>query len=678
MRSPITDSKQAWGSAARSLWLWIPPALLGLYIKQVMLVQDRGFRITARALGRIEHIQTVPVFAYDSGLTVLEKLSFYRADLLLTCFATPIVLLVIARALPPRWSFRFFLVCSGLAFVILAVQLRALSVVGRFLSYDMLWKALQWGWQQREARASYLTLGTILPFGFTVVAVVVVVAVSRLFSRRAAGSSPNSAHSSRGSHAWIVTELCFAVAILVLGILGSLPRIPKTPLHTSVLYSALSALWNPENAATQEFSELTADQLLARYQQLTNSPIYRRDPRYWGTCRNCNLIYFILETGAARFLPTDDPMDDLPNLRRLRDRSFIANNHFSTYPHTVRAHFSIVSSWYDSDTMKAFIEQYPNIALDGVARRLTAGGYQASAYFPRGTEEGNDFRAAGFTVRLPSPDQIRSISLNYEGHESWMKQRIIEDTAALRMLESDINNWLSHDVPFVASFAPDAGHHPWPDYDNDAAETSPPKRARAVLRLQDAWIGELMQILEQYHQLDNTLIVITGDHGVRTRAEDNSLPLGTIDEYSYHVPLFIYAPKTLNRSEAIAWMTSHIDITPTLYDLLGIERGSEFLEGSPIWEPLLAQRTTFLFGLQMIGADGFQSKGKFYMWNRMSGAVYANTKPHFDTVNLVLQDSTVYHQVTETISRMAALQQVLVARRSDSGSLRSHLYDRSR
>jgi hypothetical protein len=660
----------------RHLWLWILPAALSLYIKQVMLVQDRGIRITARALGRIEHVslQSVSMAQYDTGLTRLETLSFYRADLFWTCFLIPLVLLVIARFLPYRWGFRLFLACSSAASLLLLIQFRALHAVGRFLSYDMFWKAIQWGWHQPEVRTTYLKPKMVLA---CVLAFVGVVFLCRWMWGRGRGPRPESYSFRKSNRVWSITAAGSGIAILTVSALASVPRIPKTPLHASVLNSAATALWNPENAATQEFSELATDQLFAGYRQLTHSPAYRRDRRFWSTCKDCNVIYFIFETGAARFLPADDPLDDLPNLRRLRERAFIGVNHFSTYPLTIRAHWSIFSSLYDSDTMRSFIEQYPDLALDGVARRLAQQGYQARAYYPKEGEECSDLQAMGFSVSLPSEDQLRSTSLNYQGHESWMRDRVVHDTAALHLLESDMEDWLSRGVPFVASLAPDAGHHPWPDYDNDAAETSPPKRARAILRLQDTWLGELMQVLERHHQLDRTLIVVTGDHGVRTREEDSDLPPGTIDDYSYHVPLFIYAPKTLTQTMKIPWATSHIDITPTLYDLLGIAQGDEFLEGSPVWDPELAQRTTFLFGLQMIGSDGFASEGKFYMWNRMSGAVYVNTEPHFDANNLVAMNSAPYRQVTETISKMAALQQVILSRCSHSDSLRSHFYDRT-
>lgn len=670
------NSNHPWRSAARHLWLWIPPAALSLYIKHAMLVQDRGIHITARALGRIEHVsmQGITMAGYDTGLTKLETLSFYRADLLWTCLVVPLTLLVIARFLPGRWGFRLFLASSSVTSVLLLVQFRALHTVGRFLSYDMYWKAIQWGWHQPEARATYLKPRIVAA---CMIGLAGFVLVFRWMRRRTASRRLKRDDSAERSRAWIAIEACVAIVMVTLCALASIPRLPRTPLHASILYSAATALWNPENASTQQFSELSTDELIARYRALTHTPPYRRDPRFWATCKDCNVIYFILETGAAKFLPADDPLDDLPNLRRLREHSFVGANHFSTYPLTIRAHWSIFTSMYDSDTMRSFIEQYPDIALDGVARRLAQRGYQARAYYPKEGEEGSDLQATGFTLELPSEAQLRSTELNYQGHESWMRDRVVHDTAALHLLERDMEDWLSHGAPFVVSLAPDAGHHPWPDYDNDAGETSPPKRARAILRLQDSWLGELMQMLDRYHQLDNTLIVVTGDHGVRTREEDSALPPGTIDDYSYHVPLFIYAPKTLTRTLEIPWVTSHIDITPTIYDLLGIDQGGGFLEGTPIWDPQLSQRTTFLFGLQMIGTDGFESDGKFYMWNRMSSAIYVNDSPHFDANNLVAPNSKVYRQVSETISTMAALQQVLMSRCSHSDSMRSHLYDRT-
>ena len=56
-----------------------------------------------------------------------------------------------------------------------------------------------------------------------------------------------------------------------------------------------------------------------------------------------------------------------------------------------------------------------------------------------------------------------------------------------------------------------------------------------------------------------------------------------IDAYSFHVPLLVYAPEALRSTSNIASLTSHIDIQPTVLDLLGLEKGREFEQGSPIW-----------------------------------------------------------------------------------------------
>ena len=68
-------------------------------------------------------------------------------------------------------------------------------------------------------------------------------------------------------------------------------------------------------------------------------------------------------------------------------------------------------------------------------------------------------------------------------------------------------------------------------------------------------------------------------------------------------------------------MTSHIDIAPSVLDLLGIEddRGLEL--GSPMWEPALADRTTFFFARSYLGADGYQRSNEAVMVRYLYGGV---------------------------------------------------------
>jgi len=131
-----------------------------------------------------------------------------------------------------------------------------------------------------------------------------------------------------------------------------------------------------------------------------------------------------------------------------------------------------------------------------------------------------------------------------------------------------------------------------------------------------------------------------------------------LDDYALHVPLMIYAPRVLNRTERIPWLTSHIDVAPTLLDLLGVEQGREFEQGNALWNPGLQKRTTFFLGRHLLGADGYYADGNFFMWNYISDATYAGRQLHFDPAQVLMSSSPAAAEVRRTISRLVALQEV--------------------
>ena len=320
--------------------------------------------------------------------------------------------------------------------------------------------------------------------------------------------------------------------------------------------------------------------------------------------------------------------------------------------------------------MKADVEQHPDMVLPGFARSLGGAGYQTAVYSPKHFNRDDAmFQIAGFQQQK-LPKDLDGISRAQTAEPAWMQDRVGRDVAVLRLMEQDLEKWLSQRQHFSVMFLPQVGHHPWPDYGGDSAETDPRKRARAVIALQDVWLGELVELLERYHALDQTLIVVTGDHGIRSREEDPSLDGGMIDEYSFHVPLLLYAPCVLDHAKTIPWLTSHIDIAPTLLDLLGVEDARDFEQGLPLWTPGIAYRTTYFFAYHMFGADGYSSNGKFYMWSRVSGSVYASDRQHFIAADIVPPGSGLSDGVTRSISRMVGLQQVWDARFAKRSGLR--------
>ncbi len=189
-------------------------------------------------------------------------------------------------------------------------------------------------------------------------------------------------------------------------------------------------------------------------------------------------------------------------------------------------------------------------------------------------------------------------------------------------------------------------------------------RNRRILAQEDSWLGEIVATLEHHHQLENTVIAIFGDHGIRTQHEDPKFIGGTLDDYSFHVPMRIYAPKTLSAPLRINWLTSHIDITPTLLDLLGVDRRRELEQGTPIWNPEVAKRTTFFLARQTFGTDGYYTGSRYFMWNQLSGTVSASARLHFEVNDVLGANSPDSGEIVPRIRRFLSFEQVWLDRLS--------------
>ncbi len=109
----------------------------------------------------------------------------------------------------------------------------------------------------------------------------------------------------------------------------------------------------------------------------------------------------------------------------------------------------------------------------------------------------------------------------------------------------------------------------------------------------DAQIGRLFAYLKQCGQFENTLIVVTADHGEQL-GEHWLWGKGGFYDASYHIPLIIRDP-TLPRSKRgvveSQRFTESVDIVPTLLDWLGLPPPPE-LSGSSLLPLLRAEKTT--------------------------------------------------------------------------------------
>ena len=644
---PVASARgqSEWISSARYVLAWFVPAFLCITTKLLTLANGRGFRVVARYLGRVEGT------GYP-GLSVAERLTFFRSEILWLFLVVPFALLIALRHLTRTWR---LIVMSAICFavsLILFVQARSLEEVGDFVSFAMFRVALSWGIHDPGANKSYLFTREFYVF-LCALAVLIAILVW-------AGCKDKSGHEPR-IRLWRDAAIVYIVGAILLAGFAWRPLIPATPYNDDILVRSLTALWTPGAIDTREFEKLSLDQLSSQYREMVNAPLSLPESPYFGSMRGANLIVFALETEPARFLPSDDALTDLPTLRRLQSNSFIATEHYTTYPYTNQALFSAFASCYPLDGTHTFAEEHPDAIAPGLPAVLGARGYATALYLPspqHGDAAVETFRGFGFSREVsPDPNEIKArwpTGLSPD----WKAERVARDLAVLDDGKRDVDHWLSNGQPFFAAFAFQISHLPYPDEFPDDGSVDLATRNRRILAREDAWLGEIVAVLEQHHQLENTVIAIFGDHGIRTQHEDPNFVGGTVDDYSFHVPMRIYAPKTLEAPLKINWLTSHIDIAPTLLDLLGVDRRRELEQGAAIWNSALAQRTTFFFARQTFGTDGYYSASRYFMWNQLSDTVSASAaRLHFETKDVLAANSSDAQEVVPRIRRFLSFEQ---------------------
>ncbi|WP_127586273.1 sulfatase [Paenibacillus koleovorans] len=131
----------------------------------------------------------------------------------------------------------------------------------------------------------------------------------------------------------------------------------------------------------------------------------------------------------------------------------------------------------------------------------------------------------------------------------------------------------------------DGPRYDWPNYgpNRESPEASEHLRKRyaASLTMIDRWFGKLLDKLDQYAMWDDTLVILTTDHGFLL-GEHEALGKNVMNVYNElaHLPLMVHTPGGLRAGERIDALTQNIDLMPTLLEHFGLEVPSEVQGGS--------------------------------------------------------------------------------------------------
>jgi arylsulfatase len=112
----------------------------------------------------------------------------------------------------------------------------------------------------------------------------------------------------------------------------------------------------------------------------------------------------------------------------------------------------------------------------------------------------------------------------------------------------------------------------------------------ANLHWSDVALGELVSYLKQIDAYDNTLLIVTADHGEALGEHRYQWHATCPYDEAIHIPLLMKFPKSRPAAGRVQSLTETIDVMPTLLDLLGIPAPPGTVQGASL-VPLLTGAT---------------------------------------------------------------------------------------
>lgn len=308
-----------------------------------------------------------------------------------------------------------------------------------------------------------------------------------------------------------------------------------------------------------------------------------------------NVVFIHLESTRARSTtPYNEDINTTPYMDKLADQSLLAENAYTTVPHTSKA-ITAVNCGVNPNLVRPITEAEPNgIPARCLPELLTDQGYD-SVFFQSATE---DF------------ENRRQIAKNFGYEEFYPLEALPKEgfeQANYFGYEDDImlppsKKWLEEQKktgrPFVAEYLTVTVHH---DYKvpgrygfEEYVQDDELNRYLNTIRYQDHFLENLINQYKELGLYENTIFVLYGDHGEGFGEHGRRQHDNTIYEEGIKIPLLIHDPQRFQNGMRVIPPTNQLDILPTVLDLLGYGVTGGTYPGSSLVRPLPMDRAVYV------------------------------------------------------------------------------------
>jgi arylsulfatase A-like enzyme len=281
-----------------------------------------------------------------------------------------------------------------------------------------------------------------------------------------------------------------------------------------------------------------------------------------------------------------------PNIDRLAEDAILFENAISpsTYTKTsVASLFTGLNAHRHGVYLGTFGKDAETVESDvlmddftTLAEAMFALGLNTAAWVQNGQLRGFLGYAQGFSLFHDQPGYVDTITEQYvDWHDEWSAR--LRSFTYLHVI--DLHAPYKPPPPFLGTFeppdeiSPRMSHGSWYDFKEqvlagevvltEAEVDGFEARYDELIMVVDHWIGRIVEHLKASGRYDDTLIVITGDHGEGFWEHGFISHSTTPFEELVHVPLIVKLPRSAGAGARVVRMVGVVDLMPTLLELVG-------------------------------------------------------------------------------------------------------------
>lgn len=258
-----------------------------------------------------------------------------------------------------------------------------------------------------------------------------------------------------------------------------------------------------------------------------------------------------------------------PFIDTLARQGWKVDRGYTTIPHTSKALVGIYCGTFPRFSPLISESEPGGLPFNCLPKLLASTGY-STAHFQTAPAEFED--RTGLLNNLGFSTQVTQS--NFPGDE-WQRFGYIamDDRAMVRPAVSWMKEQQASGKPFLASVLTVLTHHPYASpVSNRSIREAPDayKSYMEALGYTDKVLEELFSEMKKSGLLDNTLVIITGDHGEAFSEHGLITHNGVAFEEGMRVPMILWG-KMLGAPKTIGGLRQHLDLVPTVFDLLGVK-----------------------------------------------------------------------------------------------------------